>query len=214
MNQRIGSEPQFPFGLLTSIHFLFALLEDLAEESLIKSSSLSSTAPWAGRAPHFERHCGLEEYGVRVRSMTEEFDTGTSTGKLILTMLFRLCRAREGFDPRAVSRRYQPQGGGRRMARWCGAIWVSEDRERGEGRLVISEEPIPGFDLSEAEVVRTIYRLQSFHRAIKELTPMIPVNAPDRCGAQPPSGAFPSRNARDDNRVDKEIRHAYRVVQQ
>jgi hypothetical protein len=29
----------------------------------------------------------LEKYGVRVRSMTEEFDTATSTGRLMLTML-------------------------------------------------------------------------------------------------------------------------------
>src|SRR5215469_18079534 len=29
----------------------------------------------------------LEKYGVRVRSMTEEFDTATATGRLMLTML-------------------------------------------------------------------------------------------------------------------------------
>src|ERR1039458_100242 len=29
----------------------------------------------------------LEELGVRIRSMTEEFDTGTSTGRLMLTLL-------------------------------------------------------------------------------------------------------------------------------
>ena len=29
----------------------------------------------------------LEKHGVRVRSMTEEFDTGTSTGRLMLTLL-------------------------------------------------------------------------------------------------------------------------------
>jgi len=29
----------------------------------------------------------LEKHGVRVRSMTEEFDTATSTGRLMLTML-------------------------------------------------------------------------------------------------------------------------------
>src|SRR6185369_13928830 len=29
----------------------------------------------------------LEKHGVRVRSMTEEFDTGTATGRLMLTML-------------------------------------------------------------------------------------------------------------------------------
>jgi site-specific DNA recombinase len=29
----------------------------------------------------------LEKYGVRVRSMTEEFDTGSATGRLMLTLL-------------------------------------------------------------------------------------------------------------------------------
>jgi hypothetical protein len=33
--------------------------------------------------------------------------------------------------------------------------------DKGQGRLVISEEPIPGFDLSEAEIMRTIYRMSA-----------------------------------------------------
>lgn len=36
----------------------------------------------------------LEKFGVRVRSMTEEFDTGTSTGRLMLTMLSGLVSLR------------------------------------------------------------------------------------------------------------------------
>lgn len=36
-----------------------------------------------------------------------------------------------------------------------------KEGEKGQGRLVISEEPIHGFELSEAEVVRTIFRMSA-----------------------------------------------------
>lgn len=36
--------------------------------------------------------------------------------------------------------------------------------DRGQGRLVISEQPIPGFELSEAEVIRTIFRMCAIER--------------------------------------------------
>ena len=48
----------------------------------------------------------LEKFGIRVRSMTEEFDTATSTGRLMLTMLSGFAaherdaiRERSGSDP-------------------------------------------------------------------------------------------------------------------
>jgi site-specific DNA recombinase len=101
----------------------------------------------------------LEEYGVRIRSMTEEFDTGTSTGKLMLTMLSGFAaHERDSIRERSVA------GTNRKVeaGAWLGGVVPYGYRkvgERGEGRLVISEEPILGLDLSEAEVVRTIYRM-------------------------------------------------------
>lgn len=101
----------------------------------------------------------LEKHGVRVRSMTEEFDTATATGRLMLTML-------SGFaaHERELIRERSVAGTNRKVEAgvWLGGVVPYGYRkvgERGEGRLVVSEEPIPRFELSEAEVIRTIYRM-------------------------------------------------------
>jgi site-specific DNA recombinase len=103
----------------------------------------------------------LEKYGVRVRSMTEEFDTATATGRLMLTML-------SGFaaHERELIRERSVAGSNRRAeaGAWMGGIvpyGYRREGEKGEARLVVSEDKIPGFDLSEAEVVRLIYRMSA-----------------------------------------------------
>src|ERR1700730_10201170 len=103
----------------------------------------------------------LEKYGVRVKSMTEEFDTATSTGRLMLTMLSGFAaHERDAIRERSIA-------GTNRVAEtgaWLGGIvpyGYRKEGERGQGRLVISEEPIHGFELSEAEVVRTIFRMSA-----------------------------------------------------
>jgi site-specific DNA recombinase len=101
----------------------------------------------------------LEKYGVRVRSMTEEFDTATATGRLMLTFL-------SGFaaHERELIRERSVAGTNRKVEAgvWLGGIVPYGYRsvgEKGQARLVINDDPIPGFDLSEAEVMRTIYRM-------------------------------------------------------
>src|SRR5579864_3625943 len=101
----------------------------------------------------------LEKHGVRVRSMTEEFDTATATGRLMLTMLSGFAaHERELIRERSVE-------GTKRLAEagaWLDGIvpyGYRKQGEHGQSRLVISDEPIPGFALSEVEVVRTIYRM-------------------------------------------------------
>src|SRR6266700_2174448 len=86
----------------------------------------------------------LEKYGVRVRSMTEEFDTGTSTGRLMLTMLSGFAsHEREVIRERSVA-------GVRRLAEagaWLGGVvpyGYRKEGEKGQARIVISEGPIPG----------------------------------------------------------------------
>lgn len=103
----------------------------------------------------------LEKHGVRVRSMTEEFDTATATGRLMLTML-------SGFaaHERELIRERSIAGTNRKVeaGAWLGGVVPYGYRkvgQRGEGRLVISEEPIPGFDMSKAEVVQMIYRMSA-----------------------------------------------------
>jgi site-specific DNA recombinase len=103
----------------------------------------------------------LEKYGVRVRSMTEEFDTATATGRLMLTMLSGFAaHEREVIRERSVA-------GTNRCAEtgaWLGGVVpfaYRKEGEKGQGRLVISEAPIDGFEWSEAEVVRMIYRMSA-----------------------------------------------------
>ena len=106
----------------------------------------------------------LEKYGVRVRSMTEEFDTATATGRLMLTMLSGFAaHEREVIRERSVA-------GTNRCAEsgaWLGGVvpyGYRKEGEKGQGRLVISEERIPGFEMSEAEIVRMIYRLSAVEK--------------------------------------------------
>ena len=106
----------------------------------------------------------LEKLGVRVRSMTEEFDTGTSTGRLMLTML-------SGFasHERDVIRERSVDGTNRVAAAgaWLGGIVPYGYRKVGEkrdARLVLSDNPVSSNELSEADVVRLIYRLAAVER--------------------------------------------------
>ncbi len=106
----------------------------------------------------------LEKYGVRVRSMTEEFDTATATGRLMLTMLSGFAaHERELIRERSVA-------GTNRLAEegaWLGGIVPYGYRKQGqkrEARIAISTDPIPGFDLSEADVVSTIFRMSAVER--------------------------------------------------
>src|SRR5215468_8358039 len=99
----------------------------------------------------------LEKHGVRVRSMTEEFDTATATGRLMLTML-------SGFaaHEREVIRERSIAGTNRKAetGAWLGGVvpyGYCKVGEKGKGQLVISDEPLPGFDISEAEVIRMFY---------------------------------------------------------
>ena len=101
----------------------------------------------------------LEKHGVRVRSMTEEFDTATSTGRLMLTLLSGFAaHERELIRERSMA-------GTNRLAEtgaWLGGVVPYGYRKQGDrnaSRLVLSEEPIPGLPLSEAAVIEAIFRL-------------------------------------------------------
>jgi site-specific DNA recombinase len=101
----------------------------------------------------------LEKHGVRVRSMTEEFDTATATGRLMLTLLAGFAaHERELIRERSVA------GTNRKVeaGTWLGGVvpyGYRKEGEKGNARLVVSEQPVPGLDISEADVVRSIYRM-------------------------------------------------------
>ena len=106
----------------------------------------------------------LEKFNVRVRSMTEEFDTATATGRLMLTMLSGFAaHEREQIRERSIA-------GTNRLAEagaWLGGVVPYGYRKQGEkaqARIGLNEEPIPGFPMSQVEVVYTIYRMCAVER--------------------------------------------------
>jgi site-specific DNA recombinase len=106
----------------------------------------------------------LEKLGVRVRSMTEEFDTASATGRLMLTMLSGFAtHEREVIRERSVA-------GTQRLAQsgaWLGGIVPYGYRKVGEkrdARLVISDEIVPHLGMSEADVVREIFQLSAVEK--------------------------------------------------
>lgn len=106
----------------------------------------------------------LEKLGVRVRSMTEEFDTSNPSGRLMLTMLSGFAaHERDVIRERSVA-------GTNRVAEagaWLGGVVPYGYRKVGskrDARLTVSEDKIPGLDLSEADVIRLIYQLSAVER--------------------------------------------------
>jgi site-specific DNA recombinase len=107
---------------------------------------------------------GLEKCGVRVRSGTEEFDTGTASGRLMLTMLSGFAaHEREVIKERSVA-------GTNRLAEagaWLGGIvpyGYRKQGERREARIVLNLDQIPGFGMSEVDVVRSIFHMSGVER--------------------------------------------------
>ena len=101
----------------------------------------------------------LESLKVRIQSMTEPFDTSSPSGRFMLTILSGVAGLeRDTIIERSIA-------GTNRLARdgvWLGGIVAYGYRvvgEKKDARLVVSEEPLPGLGMTEAEVVQLIYRL-------------------------------------------------------
>ncbi len=101
----------------------------------------------------------LESYGVQVKSMEEPLDTSEPAGRLFFTMLSGFAE----FDRNNILK--QSMEGAERAARnggWLGGLPPYGYRVVGEkrnARLVIAEDTIPDIGLSEADVVRLIFRV-------------------------------------------------------
>lgn len=101
----------------------------------------------------------LEDLGVEVRSMTEPFDTSTPAGRFLLTILSGVA----GLERENILQR-SAEGINRlvREGAWVGGIVPYGYRVKGErrgARLVVSEAPVPGTGLTEADVIRLIFRM-------------------------------------------------------
>ena len=101
----------------------------------------------------------LESLGVQIKSMTEPFDTSNPSGRFLLTILSAVAGLeRDTIIQRSIE-------GSNRLARdgvWLGGIVpygynvVGKDRN---SRLVVSEQVIPGFAISYADVIRLIFQM-------------------------------------------------------
>jgi site-specific DNA recombinase len=106
----------------------------------------------------------LEECGVRVKSLTEEFDTATASGRLMLTLLSGFAaHEREVIRERSLAgaQRVAANGG------WLGGATPYGYRKADgpqPAALIISEEPVAGLELSEAEVIRRTFRMAAEER--------------------------------------------------
>jgi len=106
----------------------------------------------------------LANAGVLLQSMTEAIDNRTPHGRFSLVMLCGVAGyERDNIIARSIE-------GTNRLARegaWLGGIVPFGYVVFGSGRharLAVSDEPLPGQDLSEAGVVRLIYRLSAEER--------------------------------------------------
>ena len=99
-----------------------------------------------------EAVAALEQCGVRVKSMTEEFDTATASGRLMLTLLSGFAaHERDVIRERSLAGTQRVAASGA----WMGGIVPYGYRKmgsKGNARLVLSEEPIAQVGMSEAEV--------------------------------------------------------------
>ncbi|GGH16965.1 recombinase family protein [Paenibacillus segetis] len=104
----------------------------------------------------------LEQYGVAIRSMTEPFDTGTPTGRFVITLL----AGQAEFDrDTLIETLWHGANRHARLGKWLGGIVPYGYRVNTEGFLEINEDPLPGKEnLSEAGIVRLIYHLVSSQR--------------------------------------------------
>jgi site-specific DNA recombinase len=98
----------------------------------------------------------LEQYGVKVRSMTEPFDTGDPNGRFLLTILAGVADLER---ETIIERMWHGANRAAREGKWLGGIVPYGYRVNEEGFLEVCEDPLPGMDMTEADVVRLIYRL-------------------------------------------------------
>ena len=101
----------------------------------------------------------FDALGVAVKSLSEDFDLSTPAGKF----MFNIFASTAGFARDSqIERSIEGTNHWAREGVWLGGIvpygYVVTGQKK-QARLVLSETPLPGLTLSEADVVRLIYRL-------------------------------------------------------
>lgn len=95
----------------------------------------------------------LSQYGVGVQSMSEPFDTSTPSGRFMLTMFAGVAELDRA---NILDRMYQGTLRHARLGKWCGGP-APFGYKLQDGYLVVNEAPMPGHNMSEADVIRMLY---------------------------------------------------------
>ena len=98
----------------------------------------------------------LEQYGIKIKSMTEPFDTGDPSGRFLLTILAGVADLERS---NILDRLWHGANRAARNGKWLGGVCPYGYRIDEEGFLAVSTASLPGFDMSEADVVQMIFRL-------------------------------------------------------
>jgi site-specific DNA recombinase len=100
----------------------------------------------------------LESHGIKIRSMTEPFDTGDPSGRFLLTILAGVADLER---ETILERMWYGANRAARTGKWLGGIVPYGYRVDSEGFLEINEDPLPHSELSEAGVVRLIFHMMA-----------------------------------------------------
>lgn len=107
----------------------------------------------------------LESRGCVVRSATEPFDTSTPAGRLMLTMLSGVAQFGKELQLEKMTEGARTRS---RAGQWLGGprapYGYRIEGIRREARIVVSDDPIPGVGLSEADVIRIVFRMAAEER--------------------------------------------------
>jgi len=98
----------------------------------------------------------LEQYGIKIKSMTEPFDTSDPSGRFLLTILAGVADLERS---NILDRLWHGANRAARNGKWLGGICPYGYHIDKEGFLAISDTPLPGFDMSEMDVVRLVFQL-------------------------------------------------------
>lgn len=98
----------------------------------------------------------LEAFGVKLKSMTEPFDTSDASGRFLLTILAGVADLERS---NILERMWIGANRAAREGKWLGGIVPYGYVKNEQGVLEINDNPLPSLNMSEADVVRLIYKL-------------------------------------------------------
>lgn len=120
----------------------------------------------------------LEEIGVNLRSMTEPLETETPTGRFMLTSLAGISELERDT---ILSRMWAGSQRAARLGNWLGGI-IPFGYQVVDKHLQVSDDIIPGYNLSEADIIQLIFDLSGNQKmsAIKIADYLNALNIPTR----------------------------------